>query len=482
MIDTEKEEIVKKLEKFYQEELAKHTVMHGLSLQSEGQIRNMQLKLLQTTQLFVPSFDYDLGEAHSIKRKLINGMKKVIRKMTLFITKPYADRMFQFQQSCCEWMGNAIDTIQKQGEMIARQNAEIKDCSDAVIRWRESEQIRKDNEEKYKKLEEEWKHFSNEIKKQIEEIEKLKTYTDSISKQAEEKQKLLFGEIGEQVGEKLEILVDDIKKQKEESEQNQDKLWKHEEAIVNLTNDYNKSVHLLLNISDQVFGNNDSRKFKSYSQAGEDVIAAFLLKYSEMGEKGISYLDIGCNHYRDLNNTYLFYEQGATGVLVDANPKFVQQIKEKRPNDIVLNLGVGAKKMENAIFYILNADGLSSFIEESVKNSIKETNWIKVEEKIEIPVVTINEIMEQYFTAAPTLISLDVEGNELDILQSFPFEKYHPFLFIVETIEYSEKIQLNHKRKDILAFMKTKGYEEYAFTGVNSILVNAEMLREEAKG
>lgn len=152
MIYTEKEDIRKALEKFYNEELEKNTVMHGLCLMSEGHIRNMQLKLLQTTQLFVRSFDYDLGEAHSIKRKIINLMKKGIRKMTLFITKPYADQMFQFQQSSCEWMGIVIDVIQKQEEIISKQNKEIRNCSNTIIRL---DNHRKQLEEKLKILDKE---------------------------------------------------------------------------------------------------------------------------------------------------------------------------------------------------------------------------------------------------------------------------------------------------------------------------------------
>ena len=47
-------------------------------------------------------------------------------------------------------------------------------------------------------------------------------------------------------------------------------------------------------------------------------------------------------------------------------------------------------------------------------------------------------------------------------------------------MQYSEKFRLFNKRKDILEFIE-KRYQGYTFTGVNSILVNVEMLQEETK-
>ena len=79
-------------------------------------------------------------------------------------------------------------------------------------------------------------------------------------------------------------------------------------------------------------------KYESYSQCGEDKIIDFILSY--LGEnKGLSYLDIGCNNYKKLNNTYNLYKKGIRGVLIDANPVFIEDIRKYRPGDTVLNCG-----------------------------------------------------------------------------------------------------------------------------------------------
>ena len=213
-------------------------------------------------------------------------------------------------------------------------------------------------------------------------------------------------------------------------------------------------------------------KYESYSQCGEDKIIEFLLSY--MGEKniGVSYLDIGCNDYKNLSNSYALYKKGIRGVLIDANPVYLDEIKIYRPEDIVLNCGIGAKNSEKMKFYILNTPGLDSFDLESIKEAQRQTPWIEIVDEIEVPVYTLDEIYEKYFASVPTIVSLDVEGLEMDILKSTNFEKYRPYIFIIETIEYREKISVTNKRNDIINLMFENDYIEYAFTGVNSIFID----------
>lgn len=118
---SKKEDIEEALTKYYEEEVEKNLPFSGMNRYSEATFRNLQIKLLQTTQLFVKSFDYDLGTAVSLKHKLVNIIKKIIRKMTLFITKPYAEKMLKFQESTCELLGQMIETTKQQGDVILNQ-------------------------------------------------------------------------------------------------------------------------------------------------------------------------------------------------------------------------------------------------------------------------------------------------------------------------------------------------------------------------
>lgn len=253
-------------------------------------------------------------------------------------------------------------------------------------------------------------------------------------------------------------------------------LHEHEIAIYKLSENLNDSIHSVMKLNDYVF-HKDNDVEKSYSQAGEDIIVNFLLNYSDSKTRCRSYLDIGCNHYKKLNNTYSLYLKGIRGVLVEANPKFIDELRNNRPDDIILNVGVGDVTGDKIPFYIMNGDGLSSFSLETVQKVMSEAKWLEIVETIDVPVMTFNDIIEKYYDEVPTVVSIDIEGEELKVLRSIDMESYRPYLYIIETVEYKTKIVSGNKRIDIIDFMENNDYYEYAFTGVNSIFVDKRALK-----
>lgn len=87
---------------------------------------DLKLKLLQTTEKFVRTFDYELPKVRGVKGKLKRFIKRGIRKFSRFITKPYAEKMLMFQESICELLGMYItkydDIYQRLDELNRRQN------------------------------------------------------------------------------------------------------------------------------------------------------------------------------------------------------------------------------------------------------------------------------------------------------------------------------------------------------------------------
>lgn len=217
-------------------------------------------------------------------------------------------------------------------------------------------------------------------------------------------------------------------------------------------------------------------KYESYSQTGEDRIIDYLLNYGGNEKKGVSYLDIGCNDWRNLSNSYRLYRRGIRGVLIDANPIYIDEIKIFRPEDIVLNCGIGKEHSEELTFNILNQSDMSSFNIKTIEEAQKYSPWLEIVKKVKVPVYTLSEIYKKHFVTTPTIVSLDVEGDELEILKEADFEMYRPYIFVIETVEYRDKISVDNKRNDIIDFMIKNDYIEYAFTGVNSIFVDRRKL------
>ncbi len=211
----------------------------------------------------------------------------------------------------------------------------------------------------------------------------------------------------------------------------------------------------------------------SYSQFGEDLIFEYFFNVNGIGNP--SYLDIGANEPRYISNTYYFYERGSRGVLVEPNPFLYNKLKNDRPHDTVLNTGIGLSDIKEADFYLFPnyANGLSTFSEKEAKHweeiGMKGLGKIPVEKVIKMPLVPVNSIMEKYFPEkAPDFISLDVEGLDLEILQSMNFDLYRPKLICVETLKYDDQ-QNGYKDSTVTDFMLTKNYFVYADTRVNTI-------------
>ena len=205
---------------------------------------------------------------------------------------------------------------------------------------------------------------------------------------------------------------------------------------------------------------------KSYSQAGEDAILMYIFVMLGVPLSQCNYLDLGANHPCDMSNTWFFYQQGATGILVDANPKLAEELRRARPKDQVINACVGPVSGETLDFHVLSADGLSA--PGDVSEVLRANPAVRVLETIPMQTVAVNDLMEQ-LGGAPKILNLDIEGMEMEILRSIDFAKYRPTTMIIEMIPYSKQ-----KNPEILRFMQEKGYVEYAFTGINSIFLDKQ--------
>ncbi len=99
-------------------------------------------------------------------------------------------------------------------------------------------------------------------------------------------------------------------------------------------------------------------------------------------------------------------------------------------------------------------------------------HWVarKLKKIIQIPLISIQEVIDTHFKTCPNFLTLDVEGYDYQILQSIDFEKYRPEALCVETITYSEN-NTGHKIQEIVELMQTNDFI-YADTYVNKIFVD----------
>ncbi len=256
------------------------------------------------------------------------------------------------------------------------------------------------------------------------------------------------------------------------------KVLQNQKRLDILENEMRAIRRQIKNLLDQGNGNMKMTQFNflnklTNSQSGEDAIMAYVLGRLKIPFESCRYLDLGANHPVEGSNTNFFYQQGASGVLVEANPQLIPELKEKRAEDIILNRCVSKNDDESITFYIMSDDGLSTPDYAQVCKVQKENLQVTLVDQIEIKSITVNRIFQEYFqNQAPHILSVDVEGKDQEILESINFEQYRPLLVVIEMIEYKANQISLEKNHTIMEYMQSKGYVEYAFTGINSIFID----------
>jgi FkbM family methyltransferase len=216
----------------------------------------------------------------------------------------------------------------------------------------------------------------------------------------------------------------------------------------------------------------------SYAQAGEDLIVDFIMKAMQIDE--ISYLDIGAHHPTHFSNTYLFYKRGFQGVLVEPDPGLMASIRIARPRDTCIEAGVGVQAATTAQFFVMSARTLNTFSEEEARR-YEAMGTQRIEEVLTVPLITLDDILVSHFgNNEPTLVSIDIEGLDFEVLSTLNLKKYRPPIVCIETLQYSETRE-ETKDERIAQLMSDNGYFIYGDTYINTIFVDIDRWRKGGK-
>jgi FkbM family methyltransferase len=213
-----------------------------------------------------------------------------------------------------------------------------------------------------------------------------------------------------------------------------------------------------------MFLNKFSRK--CFSQQGEDLVIEFI--FGELGIESPYYIDIGSNHPFKLSNTFLFYQNGGNGICIDPNPFFKSLYKRHRKKDVFLNVGLSSSGEKSALFYEMDWHEFSTFSKEQAetveKNYAGRNNITNVSE---LPLISLDDLYLK--VAKPVdLLSLDVEGMDLEILSSWNFTKCKPKVICVE---HKQFVQEDSAGISVQSILELNGYKLRSWNSINAIYV-----------
>lgn len=156
------------------------------------------------------------------------------------------------------------------------------------------------------------------------------------------------------------------------------------------------------------------------SQIKQDLWVLNKICYKQTG----FYVDIGAFDGIELSNTYVMSQMGWSGICVECNPYIIQKLIENRASD-------KCKICTNPIW---RADGkVLDFHSNEMLSFTTEKDGISDSRSLPTVSISLNTLLEKY--QAPKnidYISLDVEGVEFDILNSFDFNKWNVKCWTIE--------------------------------------------------
>ena len=204
----------------------------------------------------------------------------------------------------------------------------------------------------------------------------------------------------------------------------------------------------------------DYRYFSpSFSQAGEDMILRNLFSKIQDG----FYVDVGAYHPTIGSNTYFLQRfKGWRGINIEPNPEQIHLFKKARPNDINLNVGISTKS-EKLNYYILKkgASTMNSFSLDFLKKIGLENS---IEKTVEVQTRPLQDVLKEHLpdNKSIDLLDIDVEGFDLEVLQSNDWDKYRPKSVMVE-IDVD-----GFETSPVDKFLRDLGYKIVAMTPVST--------------
>ncbi len=201
------------------------------------------------------------------------------------------------------------------------------------------------------------------------------------------------------------------------------------------------------------------KSLTSYSQEGEDMVLASFYE-GKKGYKGF-YVDVGAHHPYRFSNTLFFYKKGWHGINIEPTPNAIKAFNIFRRRDINLNIGVSSKQ-DKLIFYCFNEPALNGFSKELSQERNDTSAKYKIIKETEIDTLPLADVLDKYLPEGQKIdfLTIDVEGFDLQVLQSNNWKKYKPsFILVEDRIDFT-----NLQNSEVYKYLEEQGYQLVAKT------------------
>jgi FkbM family methyltransferase len=209
----------------------------------------------------------------------------------------------------------------------------------------------------------------------------------------------------------------------------------------------------------------------TYSLHGEDqAIIRTLERNGRYRDRGF-YIDVGAFHPYWSSNTALLHARGWRGINVEPNPVMAHQLSIVRPDDITLACAVGSPRRTAELHYFYDWASSNTLVSEFA-DMISHGQNVEVSKRIPVEVIPLADLCTEHVPPGQTIdfLNVDVEGMDVEVLESGDWDRFHPTLVAVEDLDLDlGAVEASASYR----FMRDHGYRLTSHAVLTSIYLRA---------
>ena len=202
--------------------------------------------------------------------------------------------------------------------------------------------------------------------------------------------------------------------------------------------------------------------FVSYAQNFEDVMLRRALNRVARG----FYIDVGAQDPIVDSVSMSFYEEGWRGVHVEPVASYAARLRAQRPDELVVQAALGAQRGTLRFFDVVET-GLST-ADPNIAARYREAG--RAVREIEVPCLTLAELMAPYAEIDVHWLKIDVEGYETAVLQGWT-SAVRPWIVVVESTAPSTQAASHRDWEELVL---AHGYAFAYFDGLNRFYIRVD--------
>lgn len=175
------------------------------------------------------------------------------------------------------------------------------------------------------------------------------------------------------------------------------------------------------------------------------------------------FVDIGAYDGVVDSNSLFFEDLGWHGMCIEPNPEKFETLKNCRRCSC-FKLAIAGTNKKTSFLKIRSGgpDTLSVLVKDTDKNAEEQINKYKLKSKEEFDIIDVECVAFDYLVHKTKIdyLSLDTEGNELEILKTIDFSKYDIKAITVENNDYDDKFYKFFADKKHYQFVARLGCDE----------------------